>query len=33
LTRDSPQFHKLIDNGKFNAYPNFADMHDTYIDL
>ena len=31
--RDSPQFHQRIANSKFNVYPNFADMHDTCIDL
>ena len=31
--RDSPQFRELIANSKFKVYPNFADMHDTVIDL
>jgi hypothetical protein len=31
--RDSPQFRELIANSKFKIYPNFADMHDTVIDL
>jgi hypothetical protein len=31
--RDSSQFRELIADSKFKVYPNFADMHDTYIDL
>jgi hypothetical protein len=31
--RDSPQFRELVANSKFSVYPNFADMHDTSIDL
>jgi hypothetical protein len=31
--RDSPLFHELIANSKFKVYPNFAEMHDTSIDL
>jgi hypothetical protein len=30
---DSSQFCELIANSKFKFYPNFAGMHDTYIDL
>jgi hypothetical protein len=31
--RDSAQFRELIAASKFKVYPNFADMHDTVIDL
>ena len=31
--RDSPHFRELVANSKFKVYPNFADMHDTCIDL
>ena len=31
--RDSPHFRELVANSKFKVYPNFANMHDTCIDL
>lgn len=31
--RDSPAFRELIAGSKFKVYPNFAEMHDTCIDL
>ena len=31
--RDSTQFREIIAASKFHVYPNFADMHNTVIDL